>query len=93
MNFNVLGISVTILSAILGFYIMACCHKTVRISQKIMVFYIWFITLIPMCLLILEMKEESNFKDSSSEVSELNYLSQLWLAYYYLNFFILIQTV
>lgn len=77
LNFLILTFSLTI-------YIYFSCQKNMTFGQKMLVFYIWFISLMPMCLLPLEMNEIQKNQSNSGETIEL--LQAFWLIYYWLNF-------
>ena len=85
MTFAGFMINLAILSTFLMLYVYKACHKEVTWFQRVFVFYLSITTLLPICLLPLEMSDEPTIQSFPDEIG--SDLSQLWLGYYWVNFF------
>lgn len=80
MSFTILAMNIGVLAIVLIIYARNNCHREINFWQKSLVFYIWMVSFLPLCILPLEMDElGSNVEQPVTD------LSDIWLVYYYLN--------
>ena len=80
MSYMILTMNIGVLAFVLLIYTWNNCHREINFWQKSLVFYIWMVSFLPLCILPLEINELGrNFEQPITD------LSDIWLVYYYLN--------
>ena len=78
--------NLSILAAVLITILFRICHRDISLRRKCMVFYIWFVSFMPLVIVDVEMNEIYSGSLEKLSPEDRAQLKTIWQIYYWLNF-------